>query len=51
MEIREERHWIEVRVDRKEIQGYGLTFEALEPGSQMMERIMGEILSRVWEET
>ena len=51
MEIREERNWIEVRVDRKEMQGYGLTFEALEPGSQKMERMMGEILSRVWEET
>ena len=34
MEIREERNWIEVRVDRKEMRGYGLTFEALEPGSQ-----------------
>ena len=51
MEIREERNWIEVRVDRKEMRGYGLTFEALEPGSQKMERMMGEILSRVWEET
>lgn len=51
MEIREEKNWVEVRMDLREMQGYGLTFEELEPGSRKMERMMGEILSRVWEET
>ena len=42
---------VSVRLSGRELEGYGLTFSGLESGNRRMERMMREILSRVWEET
>ena len=45
------RRTVSIRLSGEELSGYGLTFAELEPGNRRMEQMMGELLSRVYEET
>ena len=45
------RRTVSIRLSGEELSGYGLTFVELEPGNRRMEQMMGELLSRVYEET
>lgn len=45
------RRSVSIWLSGGELSGYGLTFAELEPGNRRMEQMIGELLSRVYEET